>query len=227
MRESAAHDELTPTFDLIGKQVNLADPPRHTRSGRWSVTCSARARCRRCNLPFSGSWMDCSIAFMTRDAMDVIVDFAFPLPATVIATMLGLPVDDLATLRRWSDDYAALFGGSPSAITDEEAERASKSTQELEAYSALSSKERRARPGDDLISKLAAAEIDGNRLTDLEIVANANVLLGAGHDDHACNWQRPAGHVPPSGGAASNPRRPCLDSGRDRRILHLMDRCNS
>ena len=100
-----------------------------------------------------------------RDTVDAAVEYAQHIPVRVIARMLGLPPDDLGRLRRWSDDFATLFGSDPSAVTSAQYARARESALEMTDYFLALAAERRARPQDDLLTLIAHGEIDGQPVT--------------------------------------------------------------
>src|SRR5690606_20069728 len=95
-----------------------------------------------------------------RGEMDAVADFAYPLPATVIMEMLGAPREGLDEIKRWSDDVALFVGGA--LITREKYERAEEGTKGLANYFRPLIRERRARPRDDMLSALIAAQDDGD-----------------------------------------------------------------
>lgn len=112
--------------------------------------------------------------------MDVVSDLAYPLPANIIADMLGMLAGDREQLRRWSQDIEGVFH-----YADADALRASqRSVLEMQDYLRRIVADRRAHPQDDLISMFAAAERDGVVNED-EIVANCVLLLFAGHETTA------------------------------------------
>jgi pimeloyl-[acyl-carrier protein] synthase len=113
--------------------------------------------------------------------MDVIADLANPLPVIVIGDMLSLPPQEREQFKRWSDNIIA-FGARLGADKPGLAERALRSTSELTDYfRALVAKLRR-QPNDTLLSALVAAEEQGDRLTEEELLANAVLLLMNGHE---------------------------------------------
>lgn len=180
MRELCPRAEAKPVFDLVADQMNLNDPPRHTRlrailSKAFTPPAIAALK------PFVENLVNQLLdRVQGAGRLEVIGDFSFPLPAAVIARLLGLPPGDLDRLRRWSDDFATVFGTDPSFVTPEQFAQARRSTEELTAFFGALAAERRGQPRDDLIGMLVAAEDHG--LTQAELVANANVLLGAGHE---------------------------------------------
>ncbi|MBY0360030.1 MAG: cytochrome P450 [Candidatus Obscuribacterales bacterium] len=111
--------------------------------------------------------------------MDLVADFAFPLPVTVIAEMLGVPAKDQETFKSWSNSVTGVLepGASiPALLCAAVAKRS------LESYLRPLIAERRKNPQDDLISVLVQAEEAGNRLTAEELLANVILLLVAGHE---------------------------------------------
>jgi unspecific monooxygenase len=117
--------------------------------------------------------------FAGAGEVDLIADFAEPLPVTVIAELLGIPEADRHHLRPWSADFCLMYELNPS---DDSARRAVRASEEFGAYLRELLAERRARPGGDLISALAAVVDDGDTLTETELVATCVLLLNAGHE---------------------------------------------
>jgi len=119
-----------------------------------------------------------------RGRFDVVADLAYPLPVAVICRLLGVPLDDEPKLRQESallvqmlDPFVSLTGELP--VGFEEQRRAG---QWLREYLAALVEERRSHPGEDLMSRLIAAEESGDQLTQDEIVATCSLLLIAGHE---------------------------------------------
>jgi cytochrome P450 len=103
--------------------------------------------------------------------MDLIGELAYPLPVIVIAEMLGVPPEERDQFKRWSD-----------ATVGDSVEVAAHGYQELSNYFSKLLPQRRQRPQGDLISALLAARLDGEPLTDQEVVAACNLLLVAGNE---------------------------------------------
>jgi len=114
--------------------------------------------------------------------MDVIEDLAYPLPVTVICEMLGVPVDDHASIRGWSADIARSLDAIGLPSDEGIVERGRKSRRALGDYFRRLVPERRARPQDDLLSGLLAAEEQGDKLTQDEVIAMCLLLFIAGHE---------------------------------------------
>jgi cytochrome P450 len=114
-----------------------------------------------------------------QDGIDVIADYALPLPVEVISTMLGLPRGDFALLRGWSHDMAKT---ADPVYTPEEGEAALTAGQAMGAYLAEVIAHKRSHPGDDILSGLIDAEEGGDRLSFDELMAQLILLYVAGHE---------------------------------------------
>ncbi|ACY15049.1 cytochrome P450 family protein [Haliangium ochraceum] len=114
-------------------------------------------------------------AVAARGRMEFISDFAFPLPITVIADMLGLPQEDHQRLRDWSAVLFDSIGAHDGADREQQANEFAGYVKELIAH-------KRREPADDLISKLVQAEQDGERLDEQELRAMIVLLIFAGHE---------------------------------------------
>jgi cytochrome P450 len=110
-------------------------------------------------------------SFADKGKAELVNEFTFPYPAQIIAGLLGLPKEDYAKFQRWSISQLA-FGINP--------ERAAEATKELGDYLVPILADRRENPREDLTSKLAEVEIDGERLSDEEIFGFLHLLLPAG-----------------------------------------------
>lgn len=116
---------------------------------------------------------------VTGSGFDLVADLAEPMPATVIAEMFGIPEADHGKFREWADDQARFFGGT---VRDPLADGilANTSAIELGNYFRALHAERKAKPGDDLMSLFIAAE-EAGRLTVEEVVNQCQLILIAGH----------------------------------------------
>ena len=116
---------------------------------------------------------------LARGSMEVIADLAYPLPATVICELLGIPESDREQNRRWAADTAPIIDP---VVTDEQIATAERAMGEWDVYIRALMAERRRRPGEALLDAMLAVEEDGARLSDDEIAANATFLFTAGHE---------------------------------------------
>ena len=110
---------------------------------------------------------------------DLMEAVAKPLPVIVIAEMLGVPPEDRARFRGWSDRRARILEPT---IGAEEREDAVRAADALDAYFAPIVEERRADPQDDILSGLAQAEEEGDRLDECEMLTMLRLLLIAGNE---------------------------------------------
>ncbi|MEU0005144.1 cytochrome P450 [Streptomyces sp. NPDC006314] len=123
-------------------------------------------------------------AVADRERFDLVDALAYPLPIIVIAELLGIPAEEHRLFQEWA---SVLFGGdqlgeAPDMADLERALQAIAPTvREMNGYMLDHIRHRRAHPGDDLTSRLIAAEVDGVRLADQEMVGFVALLLVAGH----------------------------------------------
>lgn len=115
-------------------------------------------------------------ALAGREELDVVADLAHPLPVAVLTGLLGLPRGDSAKLVEWAKVLTGVDIEAAAPAADPLA-----SLREMNAYLAERIAERRADPGDDLLSGLVTAQSDGTGLTDDEITGVVGLLLVAGH----------------------------------------------
>src|SRR5262245_9420954 len=111
-----------------------------------------------------------------RTSMDLVDDYAFPLPIIVIAELLGIPAEDRDRFRTWSNTFVL------PALTPELQEQARIHTEEFLAYLDDLFAVRRADPQEDLVSALVQAEEAGDRLSQNELYSMAVLLIVAGHE---------------------------------------------
>ena len=157
------------------------DPPEHTRLRRLAAKVfNVRSiNALRPNIEALTAWL-LDAACRKRSEFDFIGDFAMPLPALVIMDMLGAPREELARLKRLSDEMALFIGSARDA--PEKYERAGAATREMADLFRELITARRAAPQRDLLSELVALEDGGDRLSDDELVATCILLLFAGHE---------------------------------------------
>jgi cytochrome P450 len=117
-----------------------------------------------------------------RRAMDLIEEFAYPIPVIVICEMLGVPVEDHERFRGWSLDLARGLDATLLGAGSDVALRASASRRALSDYFRQLIAERRVAPRGDLLSGLISAEEAGDKLSEHELLATCILLLVAGHE---------------------------------------------
>jgi cytochrome P450 len=114
-----------------------------------------------------------------RGAMDVIADFAYPLPVAVFNEMLGLPDEDAPRVRSWIQAVARMLDP---VLDDDEHARCQALMDEMYDYLGAQIEAKRAAPADDVLTALVQAEEGGDRLTRSELVAQVVTLYVAGHE---------------------------------------------
>lgn len=193
-----------PVYRSFSKTMFYADPPYHTHLRGLMNNAFTPRRVEKMR-PYIQRIVDellDTVEFNRK--MDVIHDLAYPLPVMVIAELLGLPTNDRARFKGWSDDLFAILGTvrhSPQLM-----ERAAQSLNEMTEYMTELSRVRREQPRDDLLSillrvvdddgqlecphphhvhtqgRLAREGNSATQLTQEELVANINILLSTGHE---------------------------------------------
>ncbi|MCL2580967.1 MAG: cytochrome P450 [Streptosporangiales bacterium] len=159
--------------DVMGKHIMLGmDDPEHKRYRALVSTAFRQKAIARWEhdlvVPIANALID---NFAGDGRADLVRQFTFPFPTQVIAGMLGLPREDFRQFQRWSISILSVFTRREEAIT---------ASEEVKEYLRPILTDRRRAPQDDLISDLAAAELDGEKLTDEEIFSFLRLLLPAG-----------------------------------------------
>ncbi len=154
------------------------DPPDHARL-RGLATKAFTPRAVERIRPRAEALVDELLSGLrARDHLELIADFASPLPVIIIAEMLGVPAEDHARFRHWSDEAIKTLG-TASAKDLRDAEAAFRA---LRDYLSGVVEQRRSEPRDDLISGLVAAEEQGDQLQLAELISMCVLLLVAGNE---------------------------------------------
>jgi cytochrome P450 len=168
-----------PFHELNDAGMLDLEPPDHTRLRRL-VLKAFTPRTVEAMRPRIQAIVDGLLdAVAGAGEIDLIADYVEPLPVTVIAELLGIPEADRHHLRPWSRDICLMYELDP---PDESAHKAVQASIEFGDYLRALLTERRRKPGDDLISGLAAVVDDGDTLTETELIATCVLLLNAGHE---------------------------------------------
>ena len=183
VRRLGAFQKLRPDFrEMLERNLLMLDPPDHTRL-RGLVAKAFTPRVVERLRPGIQVLVDGLLdEAERRGEIDLMRDFAYPLPATVIAEMLGVPAADAPRFMRWSNDLAALLDpfNAPGGL-----EAAQAAFTELSGYFRAVLAERRREPREDLISALATVEERGEALSEAELVSLCGLILGAGYETTA------------------------------------------
>ena len=158
------------------------DPPDHTRL-RGLVSKAFTPRVVEALRPYIQSTVDRLLA-RVEDAhsMDLIEEFAYPLPVIVICQMLGVPVEDRDRFRQWGLDIARGLDTILLPPDSEVGRRSTAARHALADYFRELIAERRASPRGDMLSDLIAAREAGDKLNEDELLATCILLLVAGHE---------------------------------------------
>ncbi len=166
--------------DHFAVQIPHSDPPYHTRL-RTLITKAFTARMVEALQDRIQQLVDDLLDGVEEQGrMDVIWDFAFPLPAAVIGEIVGMPAEDIDQYKEWSSNIMGFLGvmpPDPDYIDD-----AQQSIVELKEYVRRQIEQRRRRLHADLLSQLVEVEEQGDRLSEEEIFAIVAVLMSAGHE---------------------------------------------
>lgn len=171
---------LNPIARVMVKQMLFMDAPAHTRLRGLASAAFTPAKVEVLRGHIQEIANDLLDRVQRRGWMDVISEFAAPLPAIVTAEMLGVPTEDHADLKQWSADFAEMLGNfqhNPDRIP-----RVLESTNNLTTYFQNAINNMREHPREGLIHSFMTAELNGDRLTDEEIVANCIVTMVGGQE---------------------------------------------
>jgi cytochrome P450 len=171
---------MTPIAELMVKQMLFMDPPQHTRLRKLAsyAFTPARVAALRSHIQEIVARLLDKVQSVRR--MDVIKDLAEPLPAIVTAEMLGVPVSDREQLKTWSADFAEMLGNFQH--NPDSAPRMLRTVRDMTAYFRNVICVQRDHPREGLVHSLMAAEVDGDRLSDEEVVATTIVTMVGGQE---------------------------------------------
>ncbi len=171
---------LNPIAKVMVRQMLFLDPPDHTRLRTLASAAFTPARVERLRSHIQDIADSLIDGLVSKRSMDLVADFAAPLPAIVTAEMLGVPVADHEKLKNWSADFAEMLGNfqhNPDRFP-----RVLSSVESMGAYFRSAMKEQRVHPRDGLIHAMMTAEVDGSKLSEEEIVANLIVTMVGGQE---------------------------------------------
>jgi pimeloyl-[acyl-carrier protein] synthase len=172
--------QLGPIAEVMVKQMLFMDPPAHTRLRGLCSQAFTPRRVEMLRSRIQGIAERLLDSMLPAGRMDVVRDFAAPLPATVTAELLGVPPSDHVQLKVWSADFAEMLGNFQH--NPDRTQRVLRSVQEMTDYFRAAVAEARKRPGEGLVHHLLLAEVDGNRLSEEEVIANLIVTMVGGQE---------------------------------------------
>lgn len=169
-------DESSEAGHLFASSLITTDPPRH-RQLRSLVTQAFTPKAVDALAPRISELTDELLkGIASRGTADLIEALAYPLPVIVISELMGIPAQHRDRFKQWSD---AIVSQTRTGAATEDHQAAN---QEMTGYFLDLIEQRRSRPGDDLISNLLAAEIDGQKLNVAELLGFCALLLVAGNE---------------------------------------------
>ena len=171
---------LNPIAQVMVRQMLFLDPPNHTRLRALASAAFTVRRVERLRSHIQEIMDGLLDAVISKGSMDLIADFASPAPAIVTAELLGVPVADHEQLKDWSADFAEMLGNfqhNPDRFP-----KILRSVEEMSSYFRSAMQEQRLHPQDGLVSAMMAADVDGAKLTDEEIIANLIVTMVGGQE---------------------------------------------
>jgi cytochrome P450 len=169
---------IAPFVALASRWMWMVDPPDHTRV-RHTFNHGFTPRAVRRLRPLIEETVDHLLdAVADRGSMDLIADFAYPLPATVLADVYGIPRADAPLLKEWSDAIKVFIGGTPDLAAM--AGPAADSMRDMMAYFTAVIADRQADPHDDLVSALVHAD-EAEPLDPDSLCANLVLVLAASY----------------------------------------------
>jgi len=178
--EALGVPEVGPVAQVMVKQMLFMDAPAHTRLRRLAGAAFQPVhvnKLRQHIQDIADRLIDDIVARGTG-RLDMLADFAEPLPAMVTTELLGVPVEDHVKLKDWSVTFAEMLGNfqhNPDGLGG-----VLEAVQNLTEYFHDAIREQRRQPRDGLVSAFLAAEVDGDRLSDEEVAANCIVTMVGG-----------------------------------------------
>jgi cytochrome P450 len=169
---------LAPFYAVEAHSMLELEPPRHTRLRNLVLRAFTSRRIAALEPEIAALATDLVKTF-PAGTVCLLKAFAQPLPVRIIARLLGVPEDMAPDLLCWSN---AMVGMYMAGRTPEMEARAVTATTDFVAFLRAYVDERRARPADDLITQLIAAEMEGEKLSTDELITTCILLLNAGHE---------------------------------------------
>lgn len=163
---------LPPALDA--NLLNM-DPPDHTRVRRLVGRAFTPRRVQRLRAPIRRTADALLDALGPHGSADLVASYAAPLPITVICDLLGIPDEHRFDFRVWTDSLVAPDPARPEAGKE--------AVVAMLGYFTRLLRDKRAEPGDDLLSDLIAVRDDGDRLSEDELMSLAFLILFAGYEN--------------------------------------------
>lgn len=172
--------ELNPIARVLVRQMLFMDPPGHTRLRALAAAAFTPSRAEALRSHIQDIMDGLIDTVLPKGRMDVMADLADLLPATVTAEMMGVPVADRDQLKAWSKDFSEMLGNfqhnpgrSALMLT---------TVEDMTGYFRAKMREQERQPQEGVIHALMTAEIDGDRLSEEEVIANSIITMTGGQE---------------------------------------------
>lgn len=175
---AAGLSEMGPIAQLMVKLMLFMDPPTHTRLRSLASHAFSPARVAVLRTHIREIVTRLIDNVQAQGRIDIIADLAEPLPAIVTAEMLGVPSEDRGRLKAWSTDFAEMLGNFQH--NPEHVPRMLRTVQEMTSYFRDTIRDQQDHPREGLVNSLMSAEVEGDRLTEEEVVATCIVTMVGG-----------------------------------------------
>jgi len=172
--------ELNPIAQVLVRQMLFLDPPAHTRVRALAAAAFTPPRVAAIRAHIQEITDRLIDRVLAAGRMDVIADLADALPATVTAELMGVPVADRDQLKTWSKDFSEMLGNfqhNPGRAT-----LMLKTVEDMTAYFRGRLSEQQHQPREGVLHALMTAEIEGDRLSEEEVIANAIITMTGGQE---------------------------------------------
>jgi hypothetical protein len=171
---------MGPIAEVMVRQMLFLDAPAHTRIRKLASQAFTPRRVEALRAHIQTIADDLIDRVLSSGRIDLIADFAEPLPCIVTAEMLGLPVEHHTQLKSWSQDFAEMLGNFQH--NPERAGRIAKSVEAMTAYFRAAMAEQREQLRSGLLGAFMTAQVDDDKLSDDEIIANVIVTMVGGQE---------------------------------------------
>lgn len=172
--------QLSPIAQVMVKQMLFMDAPAHTRLRGLASKAFTPAKVDLLKSHIQDIANRLIDSIETKGSMDVIADLADLLPAIVTAELLGVPVSDHPQLKKWSANFAEMLGNFQH--NPDHSQTMLQTVEDMTSYFRDATREIKAHPREGLIHSLLTAELDGDRFTEEEVVANTIVTMVGGQE---------------------------------------------
>ena len=172
--------QFGPIAQLMVKQMLFMDAPAHVRLRGLASKAFTPARIETLKSHIHDIANHLLDAVIDHGTMDVVTDLAEQLPAIVTAEMLGVPTADHRKLKTWSGNFAEMLGNFQH--NPDHAQLMLRTVDEMTEYFRHAVQEMKRYPQEGLIHSLMTAEVDGDRLTEDEVIANTIITMVGGQE---------------------------------------------